>query len=338
MKHLSQLGLFVIAITAFIAFASGTSSACEFTGYNGLTAVLVNPATVTGDVNAASCDIGVYFDGGHSGTVKKANIHGALYYGVFANGGAGAVTVDVLSSTIHDIGYSPLNGIQRGVAIYFRAYSDAGSVDGKISGNNIYNYQKGGIVTNGPGVQAIVSNNTVTGQGPVSYIAQNGIQIGYGANASVMQNNVSGNQYTGATTVSGGIVVVGGPGYGTCPGGGPCAYTVNTRINNNTVSNNDVGIFLTNVDADGNAPATATNLKAVNNIVTNDALTNSYFDSRFPPVGYQAGISDVGNNDKIISNTVSGAGYDANANPNAFTVFIDADISFTNRPKVHANK
>jgi hypothetical protein len=40
----------------------------------------------------------------------------------------------------------------------------------------------------------------------------------------------------------------------------------------------------------------------------------------------------------MIANQISGAGYDPAANPLAYTVAIDADVSFTNRPKVHANK
>jgi len=52
---------------------------------------------------------------------------------------------------------------------------------------------------------------------------------------------------------------------------------------------------------------------------------------------YQAGVSDVGNNDKINSNTISGAGYDPNIIFGA-TFAVDADASFTNRAKVHANK
>ena len=51
---------------------------------------------------------------------------------------------------------------------------------------------------------------------------------------------------------------------------------------------------------------------------------------------YPAGVSDVGN-DKISSNTISGAGYDPNIIFGA-TFAVDADASFTNRAKVHANK
>lgn len=190
----------------------------------------------------------------------------------------------------------------------------------------IYNYQKGGIVANGAGTTASINDNVVTGQGPVGYIAQNGIQVGYGANGSVMRNIVSWNSYTGSSTVSGGIIVVGGPGYG-------APYTTGTQIVGNTAVNNDIGVFLTNLDASGNAPLSATNVKVVNNTITNSKLTNNY-----AGYGYQAGVADVGNNDKIISNTISGDGYDPAINPAAYTVFVDADVSFTNRPKVHANK
>jgi hypothetical protein len=39
----------------------------------------------------------------------------------------------------------------------------------------------------------------------------------------------------------------------------------------------------------------------------------------------------------MIANQISGAGYDPAAHPGA-SFFVDADTSFTNRPKVHANK
>lgn len=318
---------------AILALAGIPASACVPTGFNGLTAVAVNPAaTVTGDIDAAGCDIGVFFNAG-KGTVRNATIHNALYYGVIVDGDVGSVSVDVLSSNIHDIGDSPLNGVQRGVGIYYRAYFPGGHAAGKINGNTIWNYQKGGIVVNGPGSNADVSGNTVLGQGPVAYIAQNGIQIGYGATAQVMRNVVTGNSYTGTSTVSGGIIVVGGPGYGDCPDGSPCAYTTGTQIVGNTITGADIGIFLTNIDALGNPPAIATNIKAVNNTITNNALNNHY-----GGFGYQAGVSDVGNNDKLINNTIGGAGYDPAANPGAYTVAIDADPSFTNRAKIHANK
>lgn len=323
--------IWTTAILAVVLATRIDASACTATG-SGLTAALVNPAdTVSGAVNAAGCDVGVYYDAsGAGGSVDRAEIFGALRYGVFVNGDGGPVSVDVLDSWIHDIGDSPMNGNQRGVAIYYRAFVLGGGAAGKISGNRIERYQKGGIVVNGIGSHAIVSNNIVDGLGPVGFIAQNGIQFGYGSSGSAMKNTVTGNQYTGSSAVSGGILVVGGAGYGNCPdaNGNPCPYTTGIQIVQNKIANNDVGVFLTNLDAGWNPPATATNIKAVNNTVSNSAVSNSYC--------YQAGVSDVGNNDKIIGNSVSGAGY--NDVMTCYAVAIDADVSFTNRPKIHANK
>ena len=317
--------LSLILILLLVALPMGTASAatCTPTGFFrdsiNLTASLINPSAVTGTVDATGCNIGVYINTGKV-TINGAEIFGANYFGVVNDG----AKVTVKSSNIHDIGETPLNGTQHGVAVYF-VYGSAAT--GSITGNDIWNYQKGGIVVNGVGTSADIKNNTVTGQGPVSYIAQNGIQVGYGANAMVQGNTVTGNSYTGTSTVSGGIIVVGGP----CPVY-DSAYTVGTQIVNNTVTNNDIGVFLTNLDETCGAPATATNIKVVNNVISSDGLHNNY-----GGFGYQAGISDVGNNDKLIHNTISGPGYDPIANPGAYTVPIDADPPFTNRPKVHAN-
>src|SRR4051812_42969618 len=111
----------LVTFMATLTLSASTALACQPTGYLGLTAVLVNPAaTVSGSVNAAGCDMGVYYDSsGLGGLVKDADISSALYYGVMINGDAGSVSVDVVNSRIHDIGDSPLNGVQRGVGIYY---------------------------------------------------------------------------------------------------------------------------------------------------------------------------------------------------------------------------
>ena len=333
-KHgLRLAGLTTLAASALaIAAATGAASAsptCTPTGYVrdsiNLTAALINPpGAVSGELDATGCNIGVYYNQGE-GSVAGADIHGANYYGVIVDGTTNDVTVNIKDSQIHDIGESPLNGTQHGVAVYYTAFSN-GTASGTVSNNTIWNYQKGGVVANGEGTSVQVNGNTVVGQGPVDWIAQNGIQIGYGASAKVMRNDVSGNSYTGASTVSGGIIVVGGACYG------PYPYTTGVQIVGNTVTNNDVGIWLTNIAADCvSAADSPTNIKVVNNVISSDGLHNSYAG------GYQAGIADQGYNDKIINNDISGPGYDPAANPGAYTVEIDADPSFTNFAKVHAN-
>jgi parallel beta-helix repeat protein len=191
--------------------------------------------TVSGDLDATGCNIGVCYDNTHTGNVT-ANIHGANYYGVVVNGDVGAVAVNVTGSAIHDIGESPLTGqgSQHGDAVYYRAFG--GTASGTISGNTVSNYQKNGITINGS-VSATITNNTVTGQGPVSWIAQNGIQLGYGLKATMTGNTVTGNAYTGTNLASSaGILVVGGEYFGT-----GLADTVGLTITKNTLTGNDVG-------------------------------------------------------------------------------------------------
>jgi parallel beta-helix repeat protein len=274
---------------------------------------------VTGSLDAGTCNIGVYYDNTTSGNVTGATIFGANYFGVVVNGDVGAVSVNVTNSAIHDIGETPLNGSQHGNAIYYRAFG--GSASGTISGDTLTNYQKGGITANG-NVSATISNNTVTGQGPVNYIAQNGIQIGYGAKATVTGNTVTGNAYTGANLASsGGILVVGGECFGT-----GLANTVNLSITKNTLTGNDVGVWIFNADALCDAPSTATNNSVKLNTISNSAVTNTT--GYNATCGYQAGISDNGKKDLIVNNTISGVGYtpvsgDCSGTPAAFVRAID---------------
>jgi hypothetical protein len=316
----------VFAVSCIAAMAVPASAApCSPTGFVrdgiNLTAALINPPLVTHEVDAAGCHIGVYFTDGIAARVKKADIHGATYFGVVVNGENGDAQVDVLNSQIHDIGESPLNGTQHGVAIYYRSTA-TGTASGQVTGNHLWNYQKGGIVANFSGTRLAIAQNTVTGQGPVAYIAQNGIQVGYGGVANVVGNTVSGHSYTGSSTVSGGIVVVGGAFYDD-------AYSTGSVIAGNVVTNNDIGVYLTNLAADGGAPDVPTDVTVIANIISSSAVTGGY--------GYQAGISDVGNGDRIVLNAVSGAGYNPATQPGA-TFAIDADPAFTKNATVFGNR
>lgn len=189
------------AMGMVLAFGSQAAAQCLPTGFvrDGIvmTAARINPPAVSGEVDASGCHIGVYYDhAGAGGTVSEADIHGATYFGVLVNGDSGAVNVDVRNSTIHDIGETPFNGSQHGVAVYYRALG-AGTAEGDVDGNVISAYQKGGIVVNGARAWVNTLGNSVTGLGRVSFIAQNGIQYGFGANGTIFGNEIAGNFYTG---------------------------------------------------------------------------------------------------------------------------------------------
>jgi parallel beta-helix repeat protein len=335
----------LVSITAALAVALaasvltiGTASAatCSQTGFfrdgiNMTAAQIGGNVTSATPLDATGCNIGVYYGPLYDttgtnqtgtadpGNVTGATIFGANYFGVLVNGDIGAVSVSVTNSNVNQIGENPLNGTQHGVAVYYRAFG--GSASGTISGNTVSGYQKGGITINGK-VSATITNNTVTGQGPVDYIAQNGIQIGYGAMATVTGNTVTGNAYTGSNLASSaGILVVGGEYFGS-----GFANTVGLTITKNTLTGNDVGVWIFNADTSGNAPTTATNNAVKINKISNGAVTNTTgYDAT---CGYQAGIADNGKKDLIVNNTISGTGYtpisgDCAGTPSAFVRSID---------------
>jgi hypothetical protein len=315
----------ILALASPAVGATCTPTGLYRDGIN-LTASLVNPDKATGTLDATGCHIGVYFGPGVSGLVTRAEVFGATYFGIVADAGFGSVEVTITDSWVHHIGDSPFNGSQHGVGIYYAAMEPGSRAKGHVARNTIERYQKGGIVANGSGATVDITDNTIIGLGPVSVIAQNGIQVGFGADATVMRNRVWGNAFTGQSTVSSGILVVGGPYYG-------LPYTTGTRIIGNIVAENDIGIYVSNLTEEAVAPAIGTNVRVVNNAISKASLTNHY-----AGFGYQAGISDVGNRDKFVDNTISGDGYDPNAYQAAYVVATDVDPSFTARPRIQANK
>jgi hypothetical protein len=300
----------VAALLVIAGMSAANAATCTPTGFirdgMDLTAAQINPSgTVSGNVDATGCNIAIYYGPGSNGRVQSANVHGANYFGIVNNGG----NVSIQSSSVSNIGETPFNGTQHGVAIYFAFNSNS---KGDIQGNYIWSYQKGGIVVNGPLASSNINGNTVIGLGPINFIAQNGIQVGYGARANVQQNLVYGNAYTGTSgDASGGILLVGGDYYG-----GPA--TTNVQVGGNNALANDVGIWFSNLDASGNSVTTPTRDSAVNNTLADNAVTNP---------SYQAGISDQGDEDSIVNNTICGSGYAANP----------IDTTGSNNPSVKNN-
>ena len=178
--------------------ASAMAAACTTTGFvrDGIDLTAAQKGgSVTGELDATGCDIGVYNPTG----VTNADIHGARYYGVVVNGG----NVNTTGSKVHQIGEQPqFDGTQHGRAILY-----INGASGTISGNKVYDFQKNGIEVRGvtadasapssTKTSATIRNNVVTGQGHIDYIAQNGIVILGNASATVKKNTVSGFWYTG---------------------------------------------------------------------------------------------------------------------------------------------
>lgn len=188
--------------TLFTA-APARAAECTTTGYYrdgiNLTAAYINPVGLTGEVDATGCHIGVYFDTSvGSAVLDGVEIYGANYFGVLVDGYDGAVAVNITDSYIHDIGEVSFNGAQHGVGIYYTTFEgsiDNGVATGMVDHTKVEAYQKGGIAVNGVGADVSVTHNDVVGLGRVSFIAQNGIQFGWGAKGVITDNKVSDNFY-----------------------------------------------------------------------------------------------------------------------------------------------
>jgi hypothetical protein len=156
-------------------------TAVDPAGGHFLGAVVMNEGTVANVKNveimasglADVCDDGInrlrgiLFDNA-AGTISNVNVHGVR---------------------------QGLSGCQEGNAIEVRNYPGLAPHSVTVEYSTVSNYQKNGITLTGL-INGTVIGNTVTGDGPINYIAQNGIQVGYGASALVRGNSVSGNNYT----------------------------------------------------------------------------------------------------------------------------------------------
>ena len=117
---------------------------------------------------------------------------GSLLNGIYVkNGSANLHDMDVLK-----IGDNVPSGCQNGIGIRVGRQADSATGIATINNVIVSDYQKGGIVVDNTGSSATITNSTVTGQGTITYIAQNGIQISRGATATISDGNtVTGNSY-----------------------------------------------------------------------------------------------------------------------------------------------
>jgi len=126
--------------------------------------------------------------------------------GIYYQNSSGTINDDVARNQL----MAPdLQGCQLGLAINVESNSGAPVVN--ITNNSVRNYDKNGITASGPGTgggpNVLVSGNTVIGLGATGVIAQNGIQVGFGASGKVMGNNVADDIYTGPTFGASGILI-----------------------------------------------------------------------------------------------------------------------------------
>lgn len=146
---------------------------------------------------------------------------------------AGAMIHDVDVIGVRD---TPFSGAQHGVAIY--GWSDGTGISHTIILENcdVYDYQKTGIALGGSDLTVDINNCIVTGFGPTTVTAQNGIQVSYGAVGSITENTISGCSYTGFNWAASGIL--------------PYLAGGVLDISDNIISENQANIYLCACSAD----------------------------------------------------------------------------------------
>jgi parallel beta-helix repeat protein len=170
--------------------------------------------------------------------------------GIFVQQGATATISGNKITKIHDSPIVQCAAYGIGILVGRAAFSTTGTAT--ISGNTISDYQKSAIEVDNTGSTATITGNTITGwslalQASDSVqIAQNGIQISRGAVATITSNNISTNECpnTGAGSICGLNLVT------QTQATGMLLYSsgAGTSVTKNTVSGNDIGIFLEQAD------------------------------------------------------------------------------------------
>ena len=229
---------------------------------------------------------------------------GSIGYGIVVRDGAHA---NIHDNKILDIRDEPFSGCQNGVGIVVGRSTWSTTGTAEITDNIISGFQKNGIVVSNTDSSATITGNTVTGAGPTTVIAQNGIQVSSGANATVNGNTVQNISWTlNASWVSAGMLLIDA---GTVNMSGntlsevqAAIYSITTdgTFDNNTITTTSTGV--------GNPPAGVYGLvidggtvTATNNPITNDGTAGGYGLAVY--AGYEG---DASTNVTLTGNTVSG--------------------------------
>ncbi|MFZ2487473.1 MAG: right-handed parallel beta-helix repeat-containing protein [Anaerolineae bacterium] len=200
----------------------------------GVSTIIQSPATLTKFFQVAGGPKNypiVYVHGVSAVTIQDLVVDGAgkgnanyRFQGIGYHNAGGVIS----NVEIKDVRDTPFSGSQHGVALY--AYNeDAAARTLEVKDSTIHDYQKNGVTLGGPGLTVNVHDSTVTGYGPTTVTAQNGIQVSYGATGTVGPNNqVSGVSYTPSNWVASGVLI----------------YDADVTVTTNTVTNAQVGIYL----------------------------------------------------------------------------------------------
>jgi hypothetical protein len=226
--------------------------------------------------------------------------------GIYYQNSSGRITDSVARNQI-------LNGSDQGcqVGLGIDVESDSGAPAVTVSNNSVHTYQKNGITAGGPGTGGgpamAITGNTVIGIGATPMIAQNGIQIGFGASGKVNNNAVADDIYSGAAAAAGsgiliyassGITVSGNSVQSTQFGIATVTDSVDGPADNAIVTFNHIG---GTQEFDAIDLCSDTNTAQSNTINGSMAQSGIHLDDGCPGPG----STPSGNNDTVTNNTIN---------------------------------
>jgi hypothetical protein len=88
-----------------------------------------------------------------------------------------------------------LEGCQSGIGIFAQGGRGGGTSRLTVDGSTVHDYQKAGIVANEERTELTATANSIVGDGVTTALAQNGIQIGFGAEGIITFNSISNHVY-----------------------------------------------------------------------------------------------------------------------------------------------
>ena len=170
-----------------------------------------------------------------------------------------------------------------------------GSSNVEIEKSSIHDFQKNGITANEVGTRVSVQGNVVTGIGPTSGAAQNGIQIGFGAGGAISKNTVTNNLRSPCTAV------------GTCSD--VATNILVTQSDGVEVTDNDVGISQVGIFLHGNEGLVAQNKTFASSVFDGIRLEGDGNRVRHNQVfnGAESGIFIAGDNNVVEHNKITEA-------------------------------
>ena len=193
-------------------------------------------------------------------------------------------------------------GIQSGQGIMVETTGSSSAIL-TVQNSSVHNYNKNGIVARYAGAVLNATGNYVQGSGPISYIAQNGIELAFsGAAGAIKSNTVIDNFYIPTDSSSSDILL-----YDASESAGA------VTVSGNTVGNSNIGIAVISATAGlgDNASVTSNKIMGTSTFDAIDVCSNMntvksnlIFNTAQSGVHLDASCGGTGNSNVVTGNSI----------------------------------